>query len=231
MSIVVTRLQTFHPQSLATTIIDRQEFRASLPLLVGHGQVRRRDNQRKQTLQDHIVRIGVLGQIGRFRAIDSVRFQRGIQVICRTGRGLEFGTVLSAVDRQNPDVLRTGTILRAATPEDHLLWGRIEKHRTAAFSECQRLLDRHAPVTTLMDVELLFDGKSIFFYFLGAITSEIEELISELAETYEAQVQLRQFAEAMTLGCGPDCGTKEGGCEAGGCSSCSIAKACSPKRS
>lgn len=189
-----------------------------------------RPDHESETLQDHIVRIGALGQIGRFRASDSLRLLRGTQVICRTGRGLEFGSVLNILHTEHESSPQAGTILRPATPEDHLLWGRIEKHRAAAFAQCNALLEKHDSSAALMDVEYLFDGTSIFFYFLGPITPAIEGLTAKLAEAYEAEVQLRQFAEAMDLGCGPDCGTKAGGCEDGGCSSCSLASACSTKR-
>jgi len=176
------------------------------------------------------VRIGVLGQIGRFRAVDASRYQRGTSVICRTSRGLEFGLVLNVIQNLNRDLSESGRILRKASPEDHLLWARIEKNRTSAISECRRLLLKHRATTSLMDVELLFDGRSIFFYFLGDITPEIDAMTSELAEAYEATVQLRQFASAMTQGCGPNCGTEEGGgCSDGGCSSCSIVGGCSTK--
>ena len=41
----------------------------------------------------------------------------------------------------------------------------------------------------------------------------------ELAELYEAEVQIRRFAETLTNGCGPGCGTDEA--TGGGCGSCS----------
>jgi hypothetical protein len=67
-----------------------------------------------------------------------------------------------------------------------------------------------------MDVEQLFDGRTLAFYFLGEITPEIEAMTEELAELYEAQVQVRKFADTLTTGCGPGCGTEE----AGGCKTC-----------
>lgn len=177
-------------------------------------------------MHDHLVRIGILGQIGRFQSVDGVIFQRGGSVICRTGRGLEFGAVLNSVHNENADLPQVGTILRGATPEDHLLWARIEKNRTEAFGACMLLLKQRSVDAVLMDVELLFDGSSIFFYFLGDITPDVAALTTELADAYEAKIQLRQFAEAMALGCGPDCGTKDGGCSVGGCSTCSVANSC-----
>ena len=46
-----------------------------------------------------------------------------------------------------------------------------------------------------MDVEHLFDGQSLYFYFLGEVQPEWESLTTELAATYEAKVRFQPFAE------------------------------------
>ena len=176
---------------------------------------------------EHLVRVGSLGHLGRFPASEVLRYRRGMSVVCRTARGLEFGSVLNQLQPMSMELPRAGQILRGATPEDHLLWDRLQKHRLEAIAECQRLLDARDLSGTLMDCEVLFDGQSIFFYFLGEVDPEVEHLTTELAETYNAKSQLRQFAETMTLGCGPDCGTKDGGCVTGGCATCAVTAACS----
>ncbi len=79
-----------------------------------------------------------------------------------------------------------------------------------------------------MDVEHLFDGRTLWFYFLGEITPELSSITDELAELYEAQVQFRRFAETLTAGCGPGCGTEDAqgqGCQSCG-TGCAIAGAC-----
>lgn len=177
-------------------------------------------------MNDHLVRIGPLAHLGRFQPTDGAVFRRNMSVVCRTSRGLEFGSVLNAVGQESPSLPLAGSIIRGATPEDLLLWSRLQKHRIEAIDRCQTSLNERGVLATLMDCEVLFDGQSIFFYFLGEVGPEVEVVTSKLAEEYEATAQLKQFADAMTLGCGPDCGTKEGGCESGGCSTCAIAKAC-----
>ena len=182
-------------------------------------------------MPNHLVRMGALGHIGQFASLDSLLFRRGTRVICRSQRGLEIGSVLTVVQHGHLLPQPDGTILRRAITEDELLWARIEKNQTSAFQDCQRLLDDQDAQAALMDVELLFDGRSIYFYFLGEVTSEVEELVSELAETYEARVQLRQFGEAMLSGCGPDCGTDAAAGCGDSCNACAIAGACATKPS
>lgn len=124
-----------------------------------------------------------------------------------------------------------GTLVRRLTPEDELLLARMERHREAAFRECSGLLEQRGIDATLVEVEQLFDGESIFFYFLGDVTPEIEKLTRELAEAYDAKVKFRQFVDAVERGCGPDCGTEaaEGCGSDGGCSTCAVAAACQVK--
>ena len=178
--------------------------------------------------RQHLVRVGALGHIGRFTSVDAVRFPRHSQVVVRTGRGLELGEVLAAPE--GPDTGPSdGSILRGMTVEDQLLAARLEKNRRAAFDLCAARLAHLAAGTVLMDVEHLFDGRTLVFYFLGPSTPEVEALTDELAELYETEAQIRGFAEAVEHGCGPGCGTDE----AAGCktcvSGCAVAAACSTR--
>jgi hypothetical protein len=115
------------------------------------------------------------------------------------------------------------------TAADELLLERLERHKQQAFQACRQLLDQRGIDAVLVDVEHLFDGRSLYFYFLGEQPPELERLTEELAEVYDAEVQFRRFARTLADGCGPDCGTERaegGGCGDGGCASCSVSSAC-----
>src|SRR5262245_36413925 len=181
----------------------------------------------------HLVRVGAMGQIGRFAAVDAVRYPRHSRVIVRTRRGLELGEVLSPPDeRDDGRAFADGDLLRGVTVQDELLQARLEKNRQAAYDACANLLAKDGVSAVLVDVEHLFDGQGLFFYFLGDVTPALEAYTQRLAETYEAKVQFRKFTETLIEGCGPGCGTDEvkgrGGCEA--CTSCAVAGACGTKR-
>lgn len=181
----------------------------------------------------HLVRVGAMGQVGRFAAVDALRYPRHSRVVVRTRRGLEIGDVLSPPD--DGDDSRTfadGDILRRMTVQDELLQARLEKYRQEAYQACAALLVKNGVSAVLVDVEHLFDGQGLFFYFLGDVTPDLETYTNHLAETYEAKVQFRKFTETLVEGCGPGCGTDEvkgrGGCET--CTSCAVAGACGTKR-
>ncbi len=179
--------------------------------------------------RQHLVRVGALGVVGRFTSVDAVRYPRATRVIVRTARGLEVGEVLAEPEGNNSDT-SDGSILRGVTVADDLLLARLEKNRSEAYAACNARLAEISASAVLMDVEHLFDGRSLVFYFLGEMTPELSALTDELAELYESQVQFRQFADAVNEGCGPGCGTDA----AAGCktcvSGCAVAEACSARR-
>jgi cell fate regulator YaaT (PSP1 superfamily) len=173
-----------------------------------------------------------MGQVGRFRAADTTGYRRGVRVVLRTDRGLELGDVLGGDDDDGSVIAGTdGAILRPMSIEDRLLEDRLERRRDDAYEACVVEVAGRGLQVTLMDVEHLFDGNTLIFYFLGDVTPEVERLTGHLAETYESKAQFRQFTETLTAGCGPDCGTENA--EGGGCSSCStgcaVASACSSR--
>ena len=173
----------------------------------------------------YLVRVGLLGAVGRFRTPGVSEFSRDDQVVCRTDRGLETGVVLCCLRDQTDAEAVDGELLRVMGREDHLIAERLERFRDRAFLACQSKLRERNIVASLLDVEQTFDGGSIWFYFLGDVGSEVEQLTDELAEAYEAKVKFRKFAETLANGCGPDCGT---GASCGDCSSCAL-KGCGAK--
>lgn len=180
----------------------------------------------------HLVRYSLLGHVGRFVAADATRYPRNTRVIVRSGRGLEIGEVLATPEATGPLEETDGQILRRVTVEDDLLAARLEMHRHEAFAACCDLLAEHQIPAVLVDVEHLFDGQGLFFYFLGEVPAEANAVTTELANLYETTVEFRKFAETLTAGCGPGCGTEEaqgqGGCAS--CAGCAVASACGTKR-
>jgi cell fate regulator YaaT (PSP1 superfamily) len=180
----------------------------------------------------HLVRYGLLGHVGTFAAVDALRYPRRSRVVVRSPRGLEVGEVLAEPeDRGAVDVV-DGQILRRMTVQDDLLEARLQRRRHEAFEACQQLLEESAVPAALVDVEHLFDGEGLFFYFLGDPPQQATEITNRLAETYEAAVEFRKFADTLTEGCGPGCGTEEakgqGGCAS--CTSCAVASACGTRK-
>ena len=180
-------------------------------------------------MQACFIQLGPLGRIGRFSTPPAMKVRRGASVICRTDRGLEVGEVLGPADTEVgvPGDSLDGSLLRPMSDQDELLWQRIQRHRDRAFRACDALLKEKKAAATLVDVESLFDGSTLYFYFLGEIDESVEAMTGQLAETYESKVQFRRFAERLAEGCGPGCGTEDkSGCSTGGCAGCGSAGGC-----
>lgn len=179
---------------------------------------------------EYFVRIGSWGDIVQCRAEGAAAFtpgilKRGNRVICRTGRGLEVGSVASALADHGDSVEDLGgTIIRKTTVEDELLLSRLEKHRSNALAECRQELIDAGSAAVLLDVDQLFDAGTLIFYFLEAIEPATEQIVQRLAARYESRIRSRHFAKLVSQGCGPGCGTEKahgGGCS-GACAVCVV---------
>jgi hypothetical protein len=180
----------------------------------------------------HLVRVGALGHVGRFAAVDARRFPRGVRVIVRTGRGLEVGEILAPPADDLPAELSDGSILRPMTAEDDLLQSRLDRNRESAIAACGARITELGLPAVLMEAEHLFDGRTLVFYFLGEPSAPLDAVVAELAEVYEAKAQVRRFADTLEYGCGPACGTTEAeGAGCGACDTgCAVASACATRR-
>ncbi|QEG42341.1 PSP1 C-terminal domain-containing protein [Roseimaritima ulvae] len=173
----------------------------------------------------YLIRVGSFGTLFRCQAQDATRYERGQRVVCRTPRGLEIGAVTAVVSADR-DI--EGRVVRRTTTEDELLVDRLERHRTKAVIRCQQLLADGGHEASLLEVDPLFDGRTLVFFFLGPIDQSVQQITDELASEYERNVRSKHFAKLLAEGCGPGCGTEEkagGGCS-GGCAVCVAAAAC-----
>lgn len=177
-----------------------------------------------------LVRVGKLGQIGRFRTLEEATFKRGARVVCRTTRGIEVGQVLGPTQLK-PSItdLSDGQLLRSMTVEDEILWGHLQEEANRAQEQCQAWLIDQNVAALLIDVEPLLDGKTLYFHFLSEVSPEIQSHLDQLAAIYERSVREGKFAQLLEHGCGPGCGTEEAknGCGSrGGCAVCQVASKC-----
>lgn len=172
-----------------------------------------------------LVRVGSMGEVWACRNAERLCVVRGQRVVCRTPRGVELGDVLAESGEQTGP---NGEILRMATIQDELLDSRLRRYKNQAVHNCQLEICRQGLSASLMEVDHLLDGKTLVFYFLGELTPDLQQLANSLVDAYEEKVRSRHFAKLLADGCGPACGTAEGGgCgTSGGCAICVLATAC-----
>lgn len=195
-----------------------------------------------------LVRVGIMGRVGRFQTSAAGRLKRRDRVVCRTQRGLEVGSILGpsewrapaslqpvvgrALQESQREELFDGRILRKLTAEDDLLWEQLQRLGSSAHQACEAWLDEHSVQGTLLEVEPLLDGRTLYFHFLSEVSPEVQSHLDRLVGIYEAEVQKSKFARLLEHGCGPGCGTEKAvnGCGTrGGCAVCSVAAQCGTK--
>lgn len=179
---------------------------------------------------DYLVSYGNAGDFGRFRAVASVRYERGDEVVLKTSSGLEVGVVMCPSTPGHERFLsRTplGELLRPVSTEDRksiengrVLAQRIFEHGCALAVELTLPLE-------IVDVEPSLDGKRAIVHHLRRQDCDYRALVSRLSRAFDVFIVMENMA-LPTLpedsGCGrPDCGQGGGGCTScgsGGCGTC-----------
>jgi cell fate regulator YaaT (PSP1 superfamily) len=150
--------------------------------------------------------------MGEFLGPPGQLFRRGDRVLLRTERGQEVGDVLCP---SSPQVLSAvpeptrGDLLRRLTPEDLARVEQIGTTQKQDFEKGQELVNSHNLAMQIVDVEHLFGGERIIFYFLADKRVDFRELVKSMAREFRTRIELRQIGvrdEAKLLADYGDCG-------------------------
>ena len=161
----------------------------------------------------YVVRYGSMRQLGEFSAKRQHRIRRGDDVIVRSDRGVEFGIVLCDAGQKTSEYLgenvRTGRILRLASDEDRRSLEEVSEREKTFFAEGQRMIAERRLQMQLVDVEQVFGGERIIFYYLAEKRVDFRELVKGMARDFNTRIEMRQIGvrdEAKLLADYGDCG-------------------------
>lgn len=161
---------------------------------------------------NYIVRHGVMRFLGEFEPTPPALYPRGQQVLLRTERGLETGEVLCESSPRALELLpekTTGQIVRNFTDPDRDELLRLHEREEAAFFKGKDFILGRKLQMELVDVEQLFGGERLIFYFLAEKRVDFRELVKDLAREYRTRIEMRQIGvrdEAKLLADYGDCG-------------------------
>lgn len=165
------------------------------------------------TDQSYVVRYGVSRIVGEFSARGLGQLARGTTVIVRGDRGHEWGTVLCPATEQSRTYLGTseehGRIVRRATPEDEVERDRQVASEKEAFADGQQMIRERSLQMQLIDIEQVFGGERLIFYYLAEDRVDFRELVKALAKRFQTRIEMRQIGirdEAKLLADYGDCG-------------------------
>ncbi len=159
-----------------------------------------------------LARHGVMRLIGAFAAPPDYTFDRATPVILRTERGLEAGAALCPA---TPEAVKAagnltgGQLVRAATADDRRRLSDLKAIQAKEFARGEELVHAHKLPMQLVDVERLFGGERVVFYFVADTRVDFRELVKSMAREFHSRIELRQVGvrdEAKLLADYGDCG-------------------------
>src|SRR5262245_60466607 len=160
----------------------------------------------------YVVRHGAMRFLGAFDDPAQLGLNRLDRVVIRTDRGQETGDVLCPASPQALAYLPEpthGQVVRRMTPEDLQREEQYRQLRHKEFDRGRELIVQHRLAMQLVDVEHLFGGERLVFYFLAEKRVDFRELVKSMAREFQTRIELRQIGvrdEAKLLADYGDCG-------------------------
>lgn len=161
----------------------------------------------------YIVRYGSTRNVAEFSFKGPQELKRTDAVLVRSKRGVEWGEVLCPASDRTREHLGTeeqgGRILRTADQE---AWTKLDETRLRereVFFGGKEVIREHKLNMNLVDVECIFGGERIIFYYLAEQRVDFRELVKALAKKFHSRIEMRQIGvrdEARLLADFGDCG-------------------------
>ncbi|MCR4318077.1 MAG: class I tRNA ligase family protein [Planctomycetes bacterium] len=145
------------------------------------------------------IRYSDLKVYGEFRAAQN-GFRKGDLVIVRTSRSIEYGEYICHIadsDQQKPGMKNQrleGELLREASVDDRARLELLAQESSKdELRRCQELADRHKLKIDIVNIERLFGGDKILFYFVADGRVDFRELVRDLASEYKTRIEMKQI--------------------------------------
>ncbi len=144
---------------------------------------------------------------------DNIDLKLGDFVVVKTSRGVEFGEVVMAPGDVSEEEITAPLkkVLRKATKKDEAQLEKNKAKKEEVFEVCEKKIEKHKLSMKLINVECVFDGSKIIFYFTADSRVDFRELVKDLASVFRTRIELRQVGvrdEAKMIGGLGLCGRK-----------------------
>ena len=161
--------------------------------------------------RQYVVRFGLLRTLGVMNSATAFRY--GDEVVARTPRGTELGTVLCEATPAAIDAMESeptaGDILRSVTKHDAIQSRHLQSMASSDRDVVQQCIDQAALTMELVDVERLLGGEKIIVYFVADGRVDFRHLVALLRTRLRHLIEMRQIGvrqEAKVLADYGDCG-------------------------
>ena len=159
---------------------------------------------------EYVVRFGAMRLLGVMTS--RKRFRYGDEIVARTSRGTETGTVLCEATPAAIDSIcepTEGRIVRALSADDRVQAKHLAEKTAQDLAICQRCVDAVKLEMELVDVERILGGERIIVYFLAEGRVDFRQLVRDLGKEFQTRIEMRQIGvrdEAKLLADYGDCG-------------------------
>jgi cell fate regulator YaaT (PSP1 superfamily) len=177
-----------------------------------------------------LVRYGRMNTLGFFEHREMRISKINPRVVIKTDRGLELGYLVGRLSAYKGGQLRlseeqileyfensdidlapgkTGKFIRYATTADLSEERHLQKIATEEMECCRRFVKEMALPMKIVDVEHVFGGERIIFYFMSDGRVDFRELVKRVAQEYQTRIEMRQIGsrdEAKLFGDVESCG-------------------------
>ena len=160
------------------------------------------------------VQIRTAGEIKYFIS-NGMKFDVGDTVIIEAEKGIEYGTVVKAndknIEKYKAKFKILQKIIRKANPWDE---NQIKQNKTKTkelINICQKKIQENKLPMKLVNAEYSFDRSKIIFYFTSDNRVDFRNLVKDLASVFRVRIELRQIGvrdEAKMFGGYGFCGRK-----------------------
>jgi len=180
-----------------------------------------------------LVRYSQMDMLGLFEHNEARIPKVPTRVVVKTDRGLELGYLIGQLGPykagqfkldndqieeyfRNSDIDFSadpvGKFIRYATDEDIREESHLRKIANEEIECCRRFVKETNLPMKIVDVDHIFGGERVIFYFMSETRVDFRELVKRLAREYQTRIEMRQIGsrdEAKLLGdyetCGQQC--------------------------
>jgi len=180
-----------------------------------------------------LVRYGRMSTLGFFEHRENKISKINSRVVIKTERGLELGYIVGQLNAYKGGQLKlseeqiqeyfegsdidfspdmAGKFVRYATTADVSEERHLQKIAKEEMECCRHFVKEMNLPMKIVDVEHVFGGERIIFYFMSDGRVDFRELVKKVAQEYQTRIEMRQIGsrdEAKLLGdiesCGQQC--------------------------
>ncbi len=134
-----------------------------------------------------------------------------VTVITETEKGLQFGKVISVLEKENINLEELKEVIRISTKSDYEQYLKNLRDGEKALKECRNIVKELGLEMKIINASFTFDRKQLIFNFLADERIDFRLLAKKLASIYRTRIELRQIGardKAREIGGLGQCGQK-----------------------